>query len=132
MADAGTVTMSQEELNRLEVLHRVLERRLTQARVDEQLGLSLRQVERLWRKLRLEGADGLVSKKRGRPGNPAGPPAVPRSLRYSVVPAGVRRPECVAGFPAPAPRSAVAPVSGVTPTMPHAVLPRCEPSPEQE
>ena len=69
MDDRGTLTMSRKELHRLEILGRVLERRLTQAKAAEQLGLSLRQVERLCRKLRLEGPDGLVSKKRGRPGN---------------------------------------------------------------
>ncbi len=69
MDDRGTLTMSRTELNRLQVLNRVLERRLTQSKAAEQLGLSLRQVERLCRKLRLEGPDGLVSKKRGRPSN---------------------------------------------------------------
>ena len=69
MDDRGTLTMSGKELNRLQILGRVLERRLTQAKAAEQLGLSLRQVERLCRKLRLEGADGLVSKKRGRASN---------------------------------------------------------------
>lgn len=69
MDDRGTLTMSGKELNRLQILGRVLERRLTQAKAAEQLGLSLRQVERLCRKLRLEGPDGLVSKKRGRASN---------------------------------------------------------------
>ena len=44
MDELGTLTMSVKELNRLEILGRALERRLTQA--AEQLGLSLRQVER--------------------------------------------------------------------------------------
>jgi len=70
MAERGTLTMSRKELNRLQILSRVLERRLTQIRAAEQLGLSLRQVERLCRQLRLEGPGGLVSKKRGRPSNP--------------------------------------------------------------
>jgi hypothetical protein len=39
MGDAGTVTMSAKELNRLEVLSRVRERRLTQRAAAEQLGL---------------------------------------------------------------------------------------------
>ena len=77
MDDRGTLTTSRKELNRLKILGRVLERRLTQAKAAEQLGLGLRQVERLCRKLRLEGPDGLVSKKRGRPGNRK----LPESLR---------------------------------------------------
>ncbi len=69
MNDRGTLTMSGKELNRLEVLGRVLERRLTQAQAAEQLGLGVRQVERLCRRLRIEGPRGLVSKKRGRTSN---------------------------------------------------------------
>ncbi len=63
------LTMSSKELNRLEILGRVLERRLTQVQAAEQLGLGVRQVERLCRKLRVEGPPGLVSKKRGRESN---------------------------------------------------------------
>ena len=66
MDDAGCRTMSAKELNRLEIRGRVLERRLTQAQAARQLGLSVRQVERLCGKLRIEGPCGLVSKKRGR------------------------------------------------------------------
>lgn len=69
MDERGTQTMSRKELNRLQILSRVLERRLTQIRAAEQLGLSLRQVERLCRQLRLDGRGGLVSKKRGWPSN---------------------------------------------------------------
>lgn len=69
MDTPGFLTMSTKELNRLEVLNRALERRLTQAQAAEQLGLSLRQVERLCRKLPMEAPRGLVSKKRGRASN---------------------------------------------------------------
>ena len=43
MGDAGTLTMSVKELNRFEILSRVLERRRTQRTAAAQLGLSLRQ-----------------------------------------------------------------------------------------
>ena len=69
MDDTGCLTMSAKELNRLEILGRVLERRLTQTQAAQQLGLSVRQVERLCRKLRVEGPRGLVSQKRGRVSN---------------------------------------------------------------
>ena len=69
MDDAGYLTMSAKELNRLEILGRALERRQTQAQAAEQLGLGIRQVERLCRQLRIEGPRGLVSKKRGRTRN---------------------------------------------------------------
>ena len=65
MDGARTLTMSAKELDRLEVLGRVVERRLTQWQAAEQLGLSLRQVERLCQALRRDGAAGLVSRKRG-------------------------------------------------------------------
>jgi transposase len=76
MGDAGTLTMSAKELNRIEILGRVLERRLTQRVAAERLDLSLRQVERLCRALRDRGAAGLVSRKRGRPSNHKLPEAV--------------------------------------------------------
>jgi len=65
----GILTMSAKERNRLEILGRVAERRLTQWEAAEQLGLSLRQVERLCRAYRRQGASGLVSRKRGRRSN---------------------------------------------------------------
>jgi len=46
MTDAGTVTMGARELERLDVLGRVIERRLTQWQAAEQLGLGERQVRR--------------------------------------------------------------------------------------
>ena len=73
--------MSAKELNRLEILGRVLERRLTQAQVADQLGLGIRQVERLCRKLRVEGPRGLVSQKRGHASNRK----LPRKLRERAV-----------------------------------------------
>lgn len=76
MGDAGTLTMSANERNRLEVLGRALERRLTQHDAAQRLDLSLRQVERLCRALRDRGAAGLVSRKRGRPSNHKLPAAV--------------------------------------------------------
>ena len=76
MTWAGTVTMSARELNRLEVLGRVIERRWTQRQAAEQLGLSERQVRRLCRNLERQGAAGLVSRKRGRPSNRTLPASV--------------------------------------------------------
>ena len=61
--------MSEKEVNRLEVIQRVKEKRLKQKAAAEQLGVSERQVKRLLRKYRQEGAAGLVSKRRGKPSN---------------------------------------------------------------
>ena len=65
----GLLTMSTSELNRLEVIQRVIERRLTQAAAAISLGLSHRQLKRLVRRYRRDGAAGLVSGKRGKASN---------------------------------------------------------------
>ena len=44
-------------------------KRITQAQAAEQLGLTVRQVKRLWRAYRAGGAKALVSRRRGRPSN---------------------------------------------------------------
>ena len=59
--------MSKRELDRAQLLLLVRERRRTQAQVAEQLGVSVRQVERLYRAYKAGGAPALVSRKRGRP-----------------------------------------------------------------
>ena len=61
------LTMSQTEIDRAEWMLRICERRATQAQVAERLGLSVRQVERMYRAYKAGGAAALVSKKRGRP-----------------------------------------------------------------
>jgi transposase len=61
--------MSQRELSRLEVIQRVCRKTLTQRRAADLLALSARQVKRLCRAFKREGAAALVSKRRGRPSN---------------------------------------------------------------
>lgn len=56
-------------MSRVELMLRIKERKLTQKQAAEILGLSVRQVERLFRCYKKSGAAGLVSKKRGRPSN---------------------------------------------------------------
>jgi len=62
-----TVTMSYEELDRVGVIERVIEKRLTQLEAARVLGLTSRQVRRLRRAYERDGPVGLVSKHRGRP-----------------------------------------------------------------
>ena len=69
MRDARNLTMSGSELDRLQVIGRVAERRLTQCEAAERLGLSVRQVQRLCRRYRDSGAAGLVSRRRGHRSN---------------------------------------------------------------
>lgn len=61
--------MSQKEVQRLTVLRRVLDEGLGQAQAAQQLGLSVRQIKRLCRRLREQGEKGLISRRRGRPSN---------------------------------------------------------------
>ena len=61
--------MSYEELDRVRVIERVIERRLTQREAARMLGLTSRQVRRLRRAYERDGPEGLASKHRGRPSN---------------------------------------------------------------
>jgi len=63
------IEMSKKEIGRLEVLQRVLDGVISQRNAAELLGVSDRQVRRLQRGYEEEGAEALVSKKRGRPSN---------------------------------------------------------------
>jgi transposase len=71
----GLLTMSDQELTRLDVVQRVLEQRLSQRAAATTLGLSYRQTKRLVARFRSRGASGLVSGQRGRPSNHRLPPA---------------------------------------------------------
>ena len=55
------VTLSHKELDRLQIMTRIAERRLTQRHAGELLGLAERQIRRLYRAFKAHGAAGLVS-----------------------------------------------------------------------
>ena len=61
--------MSRKELERGEVLSRVKEGKLKLANAAELLRVSYRQVKRLWKRYREEGAEGLVHRQAGQPSN---------------------------------------------------------------
>jgi hypothetical protein len=61
------VTLSHEELDRLQIMTRTAERRVTQRHAGELLGLGERQIRRLYRVFKTHGAAGLVSARRGKP-----------------------------------------------------------------
>src|SRR3982751_7099068 len=63
------ITMSAKEVDRLEVVKRVLEHRLTRVKAAALLGLNERQVRRMCAAYEAEGASGLASRRRGRPSN---------------------------------------------------------------
>ena len=68
--------MSDGELSRLEVLRDLDQKRLTTEAAAQLLGLERRQVFRLLKAYRAEGATGLISKRRGRRSNRRKPEAV--------------------------------------------------------
>lgn len=61
--------MSTKELSRLEVMQRVKAKRLIQKEAAMLLGLSVRQIKRLWQKYQKQAAQGLISKRRGQASN---------------------------------------------------------------
>jgi transposase len=63
------ITLSTKEIDRLEVVKRVLEGRLTRVKAAALLGLDERQVRRMCAAYEAEGASGLASRRRGRPSN---------------------------------------------------------------
>jgi Winged helix-turn helix len=66
---ADTVGLTMGELDRLHLMTRIAERRLTRRRAAGLLGLSERQVRRLYRAFQRDGAKALASRRRGRPSN---------------------------------------------------------------
>lgn len=68
--------MSDRELTRFEVLRDLDQRRLTIAAAAELMGLERRQICRLLKVYRAEGAAGLISKRRGRASNRRTPAAL--------------------------------------------------------
>src|SRR6478736_6313385 len=65
----GLILMSERELQRIEVLSKVLERRMTVVSAAHVLDMTTRQVQRLLKVFRAEGAAALRHKARGRPSN---------------------------------------------------------------
>ena len=63
------LTMSKREITRLEVMQRLKEKQLRQKEAAQILGISIRQVKRLFRAYKAKGASGLVSQRRCKPSN---------------------------------------------------------------
>jgi transposase len=63
------LSMSNREITRLEAMQRIKDKRLTQKEAARMLSLSVRQIKRLYRAYKAQGARGLVSQRRGQPSN---------------------------------------------------------------
>ena len=69
MAREGIIMASQEELRRLHVIQKVLERGMKQVVAAEILSLSSRHIRRVVKRVQEEGHRGIVHRSRGRPSN---------------------------------------------------------------
>ena len=74
----AVLSMSKQEFSRLDVLLRVQSGRLHVADACALMGLHRRQVFRLLRGLKQDGAPSLLSKRRGKPSNHVFPPRFAR------------------------------------------------------
>ena len=72
--------MSARELDRLKVLHEVRKRHITQKQAGVELGISVRWVRTLVKRLRREGDSALRHRLRGRPSNRKTPEGVKRRV----------------------------------------------------
>ena len=72
--------LSMREVDRVGVIREVLGRRLRQGEASERLGICVRQVKRLVRRYREEGARGLRSRRRGRRASNAIAPELRREI----------------------------------------------------
>jgi transposase len=69
MTFEGAIVMSQQELQRVKILEKILDKKMKQREACKILSLSRRQIIRLLKKYRRQGVDGLLSQKRGKPSN---------------------------------------------------------------
>ena len=67
--NTGGILMSPKEIDRLTAMEKIKLKQLTQTDAAKQLDLCRRQVIRLYQQYQEEGAEGLVSKRRGQPSN---------------------------------------------------------------
>jgi hypothetical protein len=73
MAGKDIIAMTQQELKRLHIVRKAIDRAITQVEAADIIGICLRQVQRITRAVRLEGDKGVIHKSRGKPSNRALP-----------------------------------------------------------
>jgi transposase len=65
----GIITMSMKEAKRLHLVRKAIEKRITQTEAAQMAGLCLRQLQRIIRRVRMEGDPGVCHRARGRKPN---------------------------------------------------------------
>ena len=76
MAGEDIIAMTQEELKRLHVIRKAIDRAITQREASQVIGVTLRQAQRITSRVRVEGNRGIINRSRGRPSNRTLPDAV--------------------------------------------------------
>lgn len=69
MAGKDIIAMSQKELKRLSIIHKVIDKELTQIGASGMLNLCDRQIRRIVNRITQEGDKGIIHRSRGRPSN---------------------------------------------------------------
>lgn len=77
----GVISMSKREVERITVMDSLLEKRIKQKHAAAQLSISIRQVQRLVKKYKREGAIGLIHGSRGKESNRL----MPKEKREQIV-----------------------------------------------
>lgn len=65
----GVISMSTKETERIAIMDKLVAKQIKQKHASSQLGISIRQVQRLVKRYKLEGISGLIHQSRGRVGN---------------------------------------------------------------
>ena len=73
MAGKDIIAMTQEELKRLHVIRKALDKHITQDKAANIIGVCLRQVQRIVKAVKVEGDKGVIHKSRGHDSNRAFP-----------------------------------------------------------
>ncbi len=81
MTEMDMITMSRRESKRLHVIHQALDKRITQEKAAELVGLSSRQLRRMLKRVREEGDDSISHRSRGKSSNRR----VPKKIREKAL-----------------------------------------------
>jgi DNA-binding Lrp family transcriptional regulator len=69
VTEKDMITLSRRETKRLHIIHQALDKRITQKKAAEIVGLSNRQLRRMLKRVREEGDDGISHRSRGKTSN---------------------------------------------------------------
>lgn len=81
MQERDIITMSQKELKRLHLIHKVIDKTITQIEAAKLLDLSTRQVRRIEDRVIEEGDKGIIHKSRGHPS----PNSIPEDIKAKAI-----------------------------------------------